>query len=138
VLGTRHTPGTTAPNDRDRAVAKKNSEYAQLQAAKAAYRGVVNTNHYLEIRAPFSRVISARNVNTGAYVGPPGKGSELPLFTLQEQRHLRLVVSVPEAYTGYLNEKNEVKFTVKALPNEVFHAKVKRLAGALDNRLRAE
>jgi len=115
-----------------------NADHAQLEAAKAAYREVSIIQGYLEIRAPFNGVISARNVNAGAYVGPSGKGSELPMFTLQEQKHLRLVISVPELYTGFLSNRNEVNFTVKALPNEVFKGKVKRLAGALDTKLRAE
>jgi RND family efflux transporter MFP subunit len=138
LVETSKTPGTISQNDIDQADARQKSDLAQLEAAKSAYNQVAETLKYLEIRAPFNGVISARNVNPGAYVGPSGKGSEFPLFTLQEQRHLRLVVSVPEAYTGYLNDQNEVQFTVKALPNEVFHAKVKRLAGALDLRLRAE
>ncbi len=138
LVETSKTPGTISQNDIDQADARQKSDLAQLEAFKSAYNQVAETLKYLEIRAPFNGVISARNVNLGAYVGPSGKGSEFPLFTLQEQRHLRLVVSVPEAYTGYLNDQNEVHFTVKALPNEVFHAKVRRLAGALDNRLRAE
>ena len=81
---------------------------------------------------------TARNVNPGAYVGPSGKGSELPLFTLQEQKKLRLVLSVPEAYTSYLSNKNEVSFSVKALPNQQFKAQIKRLSGALDNRLHSQ
>ena len=93
---------------------------------------------YLQIRAPFSGVITARNVNTGAYVGPSGKGSELPLYTLQEQKKLRLVLSVPEAYTGYLRQKNAVSFTVKAFPNQEFTAQINRMAGALDSRLHAQ
>lgn len=48
------------------------------------------------------------------------------------------MVSVPEAFTGYLTSRDEVQFRVKSRPNEIFHAKVTRLAGALDNRLRAE
>jgi RND family efflux transporter MFP subunit len=138
LVETSKTPGTISQNDIDQADARQKSDLAQLDAAKSAYSQVAETLKYLEIKAPFNGVISARNVNPGAYVGPSGKGSEFPLFTLQEQRHLRLVVSVPEAYTGYLNDQDEVKFTVKALPNEVFHGKIKRLAGALDNRLRAE
>ena len=55
---------------------------------------------------------------------------------LQEQKHMRLVVSVPEAYTSFLNARNSVKFTVKSLPDHKFTAQVKRLAGALDNRPR--
>ncbi len=42
--------------------------------------------------------LPARNANPGAYVGPSGKGSEFPVFTLQEQKKLRLVIYVPEAY----------------------------------------
>lgn len=138
IMATSKTPGTISGNDIDQADAHQKSDHAQWEAAKAAYDEVAETLKYLEVRAPFSGVISVRNVNPGAYVGPSGKGSEFPLFTLQEQRHLRLVVSVPEAYTGYLSDKDEVKFSVKALPNQVFTARVKRLAGALDNRLRSE
>lgn len=135
---TSQTPGTISPNDLEQADARKNSDLAQLEAAKAAYAQIAETQNYLQIKAPFSGIITARNVNPGAYVGPSGKGSELPLFTLREQKRLRLVISVPEAYTGYLNPKNEVTFTVKALPNQQFKALVKRMAGAIDNRLRSE
>src|SRR3954451_15833587 len=135
---TSQTPGTVSPNDLEQAAARKNSDLAQLEAAKSAYEQIAQTQNYLQIRAPFSGVITARNVNPGAYVGPSGKGSELPLFTLQEQKKLRLVISVPEAYTGYLNNKNEVSFTVKAMPNQQFKAQVKRMAGAIDSRLRSE
>lgn len=138
LLETSKTPGTISQNDLDQALARKNSDLALVEAAKAAYKEVAVINNYLDIRAPFSGVITARNVNTGAYVGPTGKGSEFPIFTLQEQRHLRLVVSVPEVSTGYLSPADEVSFTVKALFNETFKAKVKRMAGALDDRLRAE
>ncbi|BAV07819.1 RND family efflux transporter, MFP subunit [Filimonas lacunae] len=132
------TPGTVSPNDLDQALARMKADEAQLEAAKAANKEVTIIRDYLEIRAPFSGVISARNVNTGAYVGPSGKGSELPLFTLQEQKHLRLVISVPELYTSYLSHKNEVEFSVKSLANQTFKGSVKRLSGALDTRLRAE
>jgi membrane fusion protein, multidrug efflux system len=138
VVETSKTPGTISQNDIDQADARQKSDYAQWDAAKAAYNEVAETLKYLEIRAPFSGVISMRNVNPGAYVGPSGKGSELPLFTLQEQKHMRLVISVPEAYTGYLTDKDKVDFTVKALPNRTFTAQVRRLAGALDDHLRAE
>ncbi|HVS97706.1 MAG TPA: efflux RND transporter periplasmic adaptor subunit [Puia sp.] len=138
VVETSKTPGTISQNDIDQADARQKSDMAQWDAAKAAYNEVAATINYLEIRAPFSGVISARNVNPGAYVGPAGKGSDQPMFTLQEQKHMRLVISVPEAYTGYLSDKDKVNFTVKALPTQVFTAQVRRLAGALDNRLRAE
>ncbi|GAB3922181.1 efflux RND transporter periplasmic adaptor subunit [Larkinella terrae] len=132
------TPGTVAASMIEQTLAKKESDYAQLEAAKSAYREVADMRKYLEIRAPFSGIISLRNVSTGAYIGPSGKGSELPLFVLTEQKRLRLVVAVPEAYTGYVDLNDEVSFTVKAFPDKKFTGKVKRLAGALDKRLRSE
>lgn len=132
------TPGTVAQSMIEQTLAKKESDFAQLEAAKAAYREVADMRKYLEIRAPFSGIISLRNASTGAYIGPTGKGSELPLFVLNEQKRLRLVVAVPEAYTGYVDLNDDVTFTVKAFPDKKFTGKVKRLAGALDKRLRSE
>lgn len=138
LLETSKTPGTISPNDLDIALAKQKSDYAQLESARAAHKEIADNRNYLEIRAPFTGVVSARNVSAGAYVGPSGKGSEMPLFTLQEQKKLRLTVAIPEAYTGYLSNDSEVSFTVKSFPDKRFTARVKRLAGALDNRLRSE
>ena len=138
LLETSKTPGTVSQNDLDVALAKQRSDLAQLDAARSASREITDTRNYLEIRAPFSGIISSRNVSTGAYVGPSGKGSEYPLFTLVEQRKLRLVVSVPEQYTSYLKNQSQITFTVKSLPNQEFPAKVSRLAGALDTRLRSQ
>jgi RND family efflux transporter MFP subunit len=137
LVNTSKTPGTVSLNDLEQAEAKKNSDFANVESAKSAYKEVSANLAYLEIRAPFDGVITSRNVNLGAYVGPGGKGSD-PLFTLQDQKRLRLVVSIPENSTGGLKNKSEVTFTVKALPSEKFTAHVNRLAGALDERLRAE
>ncbi|MFY0255261.1 efflux RND transporter periplasmic adaptor subunit [Chitinophaga sp. 30R24] len=138
LLETSKTPGTVSQNDLDISNARQKSDLAQLDAAKAAWREIQDTRNYLEVRAPFSGVISARNVSAGAYVGPAGKGSELPIFTLQEQKRLRLVVSVPEAYTSYLHNHSEVTFKVRSLNNREFKGRVVRLAGALDIMLRSQ
>ena len=138
LLQTSKTPGTVSRNDLDQADAKQKSDFAQLEAARSAYREIVDTKEYLQIRAPFSGVVTTRNVSAGAYVGPSGKGSDLPIFTLQENRKLRLVVSVPEAYTAYLSNQSEVDFTVNALTGQQFKAKLSRLSGALDIKLRSQ
>jgi membrane fusion protein, multidrug efflux system len=138
LFETSKTPGTISPNDIDQAKARKNADSAQWQSAKSAYKEIAETQNYLEIRAPFSGVISTRNVNTGAIAGPAGKGSELPLFVLQDQRKLRLAVLIPESATAYINDKTTVTFTVKGLPNEKFSAAIKRSAGSLDAKLRSE
>lgn len=134
---TSKTPGTVSENDLEQAEAKKNSDLANVEAAKSSYKEVAANLNYLEIRAPFDGVITSRNVNLGAYVGPGGKGTD-PLFVLQDQKRMRLVISVPENFTGGLNDKDVVSFTVGSLPNQKFNARVKRLAGALDVKLRSE
>lgn len=135
---TGKTPGTVSQNELDLALARKNSDQANLEAARANVKELNVLKSYLEIRAPFSGVITSRNINLGAYVGPSGKGSEFPLFTLQQQKQLRLAVSIPEAYTGFIREDDELSFKVRSQPAMVFKARVKRLSGALDLRLRSE
>ncbi|MFI5162890.1 MAG: efflux RND transporter periplasmic adaptor subunit [Sphingobacteriales bacterium] len=134
LLNTSKTPGTVSENDLEQADAKAKSDMANVESAKSDYKAVEANLAYLQIRAPFDGVVTARNVNLGAYVG----GSNQPIFVIQEQSKMRLVISVPEAYTGGLSNKDAVTFSVKSLPNRKFKAQVKRLAGALDEKLRAE
>jgi len=138
LFETSKIEGTISKNDLEQAAARKNSDYAQYQASQATYKEIAIMKSYLAIRAPFDGIISARNVNLGTFVGPSGKGSELPLFTLQQQDKLRLLVYVPEIYTGYLTIGDELIFNVKSINNETFHAKIARMSGALDSRLRSE
>jgi membrane fusion protein, multidrug efflux system len=138
LVATSKTPGTISPNDLDQARAKVDSDLAQFESAKASVKEAGTTLSYLTIRAPFDGVITARNINRGAYVGTAGRGSGDPLFVLQEQQNLRLVVSVPEAYSPYLSIGDEVQFTIQGLQQRIFKAKVTRMAGALDTKLRSE
>ncbi len=136
LLNTSKTPGTVSQNDLELAEAKKNSDEANVEAAKSDYSEVAANLNYLQIRAPFDGVISSRNVNLGDYVGP-GRGTD-PMLVVQDQNRMRLVISIPEAYTGGLTQKDKVSFEVQSLPNHKFFAQVARLAGALDTRLRSE
>ena len=138
ILDASKTPGTISKNDVDIAVAKRNSDQAQMEAALADYKARNTITDYLTIHAPFDGVISARNVNLGAYIGPAGKGSVLPIFTLQQQRYLRLVIEIPEAYKSFIKLNNVVNFTVKSYPDQVFSGKIIRRAGVMDKALRSE
>ena len=137
LYNTSKTPGTVSQNDLEQAEAKKNSDEANVEAAKSAYKEVEANLAYLQIRAPFDGVVTQRNINLGAYVSPGGNGAG-PLLIIQDQKRMRLTVSIPETYTGALSNKDNVTFSVSSMPNRKFTAKVKRLAGALDQKLRAE
>ena len=138
MVKTSEVPGTISPNDLDMSGAKMSADSAEWLAARSAYQEVQRMLDYLVIRAPFNGVISQRNIHPGAYVGPGSKGADLPMFRLEEQSRLRLSVAVPESYTDALQQAGEVRFTVKSLPGDTFTAKVARVAGSLDIKLRTE
>jgi RND family efflux transporter MFP subunit len=138
LLETSKTPGTISPNDLQEALAKKNSDSAQYISAQSNLRAVTDQLSYLSIKAPFNGIISSRNINPGAYVGPSGKGSDSPLFTLEEQGKLRLVISVPEDKVPGIRKGGLVHFEVRSIPGKIFTAKLIRLAGSLSNTLRSE
>ncbi|TDX00883.1 efflux RND transporter periplasmic adaptor subunit [Dinghuibacter silviterrae] len=138
LYATSKIPGTISPNELDVAKAKMGSDSANLAAARSRYQGSADLQQYLSVRAPFDGVISALGMYPGAYAGPAGKGSTLPLMTLQEQARLRLVIAVPEAATVYFHENDTVHFTVQTLPGRSFAATVARMAGSLDPQLRTE
>ncbi|HET6255348.1 MAG TPA: efflux RND transporter periplasmic adaptor subunit [Puia sp.] len=135
---TSKIPGTVSPNELELAGAKMLSDSSNLAAARSHYLASADILSYLQVRAPFAGVISSRNVYPGAYAGPAGKGSSIPLMTLQQQCRLRLAVAVPEAATAYFRDGDEVRFTVQTLPGRVFTATVTRIAGALDLQTRTE
>lgn len=135
LLETSKVEGTVSKNDLEVALSKKNADQAQLEAAQAGYKEFQIMQSYLQIRAPFSGKVTARSVNVGAYVG---QGGQAPLLTVQDQKKLRLAVSVPEVYSGYLKVGDELAFKVAALHGKTFKAKIGRKSGALDLRLRSE
>jgi multidrug efflux pump subunit AcrA (membrane-fusion protein) len=45
---------------------------------------------------------------------------------------------VPEAYTAYISTESEVVFYLASIPGEKYQAKIARLAGALDTKLRSQ
>jgi membrane fusion protein (multidrug efflux system) len=135
---TSKIPGTISPNDLDVAYARMSADSANLESSRSTYHASTALNDYLEVRATFDGVISSRNVYAGAYAGPAGAGSAIPMLTLQEQAKLRLVIAIPEAATAYFKLGDTVRFTVKTFPAKDFAATVNRLAGSLDLQLRTE
>ncbi|MDR6547752.1 RND family efflux transporter MFP subunit [Chryseobacterium rhizosphaerae] len=129
------TKGAIAKDALDQITARKLSDEAQLNAARSAYREIQDINQYLVIRAPFSGVITERNVDVGAYVGPM---SGAPLMVIQNTSKLRLSLSVPEANVPYLNLGDTISFRINALPEKSFKARISRKSGSLDMKLRSE
>jgi membrane fusion protein (multidrug efflux system) len=120
------TPGVVAVNDVE--VAQK-----LVEADQALIKVYAQNEAYLRITAPFSGVITERNVHEGSLVGP---ANAQPMLRIQEMARLRLVVYVPEYAVGGIRIGEKVKFTVPAYPGDVFSGTVARPAEALDARMR--
>jgi membrane fusion protein (multidrug efflux system) len=108
-----------------------------IQAAQASARALRTMQGYLTIYAPFSGVITERNVHPGALVGPSAGPGQLPPLRLEQLARLRLVVAVPEAVIGDITQGARVPFTVPAFPGEDFNGMLRRIAHALDEKTRS-
>ena len=127
------TTGAVAEIELEQAEASLMSDSASYLSLKAEMAAARQLAGYLEIRAPFSGVISDRSVSTGALVGTGDK----PLFTLAQQDHLRLTIAIPEKHARALSDSTEVRYRLSNYPNEVFTAHISRSSGVLDKSLRS-
>ncbi|HEX3366097.1 efflux RND transporter periplasmic adaptor subunit [Phenylobacterium sp.] len=130
------TPGVVAENDVNISKQATASDAAQVKAASESAAAARQLGAYLEIRAPFDGVITARNLHPGALVGPQGGAGAQPILQMVTPHRLRLVVSVPEASVQSARPGQSMSFTVPTLPGQTFNAPIVRMADALDNRTR--
>jgi RND family efflux transporter MFP subunit len=138
------TPGVVAGNDV--LVAQKGLEASRSQvtagqqsvaAARQALQSVTDIEHYLQVTAPFDGVVTERNVHPGALVGPDsGAGSSAPIVRIVQNRRLRLVVPVPQAYVAGVTPGTVVPFSVSGFPGQTFSGTIARIAQAVDVKTR--
>jgi membrane fusion protein (multidrug efflux system) len=134
------TPGVVAGNDvvvAQKAVEADQGQIAAAQqnveAARQALKSVSDMESYLRITAPFSGVVTERNVHPGALVGPAGgPGAAVPIVRIISSNRLRLVIPVPEAYTSGVASGNALSFSVAAYPGETFSGAVSRISQSVD------
>jgi membrane fusion protein (multidrug efflux system) len=131
------TPGVVAENDVNIARQTAASDAAQVKSASESASVARQLGAYLEIRAPFDGVITARNLHPGALVGPStGPAGALPILQMVTANRLRLVVAVPETSVQSARPGQSISFSVPTLPGRTFQAPITRMAEALDIRTR--
>ena len=134
------TPGAVAGNEllqvqkqRDAALALVVSRKAAIRTAKERLEASKAMESYLRVTAPFDGMITDRFVNPGMLID----GGHTPMLKLQQVAHLRLIVPVPETYTGSVVRGMSAVFHVPARPGKSYTAKVARIPNALDQQSRA-
>jgi len=104
---------------------------AARSAAAAARANLDRLNElqgFLTVRAPFSGVITLRNIDTGTLVN---EGSTL-LYRVAQTERLRTYVNVPQADAGSVHTGQAAVLTIPDLPGRKFHGVVARTANSLD------
>lgn len=103
---------------------------ALVDSAKANVGRLSETYGFTRITAPFDGVVTARNAQLGQLVATGAAGP--PLFTVADDRKLRIYVQVPQAYVAQVHAGETVLLSVPEYPGRTFEARLARTASAID------
>jgi len=114
-------------------------EFEKVEAtyliAYAKYKATENRDSLLSIRAPFSGVITTRNVELGALIQSGINSSNATaLFEIMDMKIIRLTVALPETEVDNISKGMQAKISFSELPSQTFSVHVSRMANAIDNR----
>lgn len=108
-----------------------------LAAAKANLGRLERLQGFEKIIAPFSGVITQRNVDIGSLIQAGNSSTpQAQLFHLDAINKLRLYVPVPEVYVSDIHNGDRVEVTADAYPNEKFYGIVTRDSEAINLQTR--
>ncbi|MBN8790380.1 MAG: efflux RND transporter periplasmic adaptor subunit [Terrimonas sp.] len=135
ILNAAKVEGTVAAGELEKAKSQMLADSAALDATRLKTTAYALLKDYLAIRAPFSGIITQRNIDPGTLVGT---GNAKPILVVENISTLRLRVPVPEAYTATNSGTSVVDFTVDAQPDVTYQAKLSRKSGAINLSNRTE
>ena len=110
---------------------------ANLAAAEANVKRLSKLEEFKNVIAPFSGVVTRRNVEVGDLVDAANGGtSGRALFTLSQVDPLRVYVYVPQSYAQRIKVGEQVTVTQTELAGQSFKGAIARTAGAIDSATR--
>jgi len=112
---------------------------ANLDAADANVRRLEQLESFKHVYAPFTGVLTKRNVDPGALInaGSTGGGaSGKELFDIARVDPLRVYVSVPQNYAPAIKNGMEASVTLPELPGQKLTGSVVRTAESIDQTTR--
>jgi RND family efflux transporter MFP subunit len=105
---------------------------AMVRSAEANVRRLQELESFKHIYAPFSGVITRRNVDTGTLVNAGNGGSSQQLFFLAQTDPIRVYVTVPETYSPSIRPGLGAYLELAQFPGDKFRGKVVRTSEAID------
>lgn len=127
----RKTDSVSAQEADQYASAYKQSQ-ANLAAADANVHRLEQLEGFKDVYAPFSGVLTRRNVDPGALINAGAGAAGRELFDLARVDPLRVYTSVPQAYAPYIKVGAKTAITLQEFPGQKFAATVARTAESID------
>jgi RND family efflux transporter MFP subunit len=105
---------------------------AIVQSGEANVRRLEELESFKHIYAPFSGVITRRNVDIGTLINAGNGGISQQLFFLAQTDPIRVFVNVPEAYASSIHAGLGAYLELTQFPGQKFQGKVVRTAESID------
>jgi RND family efflux transporter MFP subunit len=106
-------------------------DLANLAAANANVQRLRQLESFKRILAPFTGVVTQRNVDVGDLIDA-GSGTSRALFALAQSDPMRVYVQLPQAYAQNVSDGMQVVVTQAELPGQPFHGTLTHISGAID------
>jgi RND family efflux transporter MFP subunit len=123
------TENAVSKQDTDTFVSQAASTSSTVESAQANVQRLEQLQSFEKIYAPFSGVITARNVDVGQLINA-GAGTQL--FRLSTVDVLRVYVNVPQINSQAAVPGTTAQLTLSEFPGQSFSGKIVRTAKAID------
>ncbi|MGB2642952.1 MAG: efflux RND transporter periplasmic adaptor subunit, partial [Candidatus Acidiferrum sp.] len=120
----------------DNAVGDYEAKAATVKSSEANVRRLEELESFKHVYAPFSGVITRRNIDIGTLINAGNGGTQQELFTLAQTDPIRVYVNVPEMYSPSVRAGLGAFLDLTQYPGQNFQAKVVRTAEAIDPNTR--
>jgi RND family efflux transporter MFP subunit len=127
---------SVAKQDVDNAVQGEAAKKADVASAQANVSRLEQLVAYEKVEAPFSGILTARNIDVGALVNQGANTPGKELFHVASIDTMRVYVSVPEMYSQAAKPGVQAYLTLNEFPGRRFLGKVVRNANAIDQSSR--
>jgi RND family efflux transporter MFP subunit len=123
------TQNAVSKQDTDTFVTQEASTNSTVDSAQANVSRLEQLQSFEKIYAPFSGVVTARNVDVGQLINA---GAGTLMFRLSAINVLRVYVNVPQIYSQSAVPGSTAKLTLSEFPGQTFTGKLVRTARAID------
>jgi RND family efflux transporter MFP subunit len=123
------TQNAVSKQDTDTFVTQEASTNSTVDSAQANVQRLEQLQSFEKIYAPFSGVVTARNVDVGQLINA---GAGTLMFRLSAINVLRVYVNVPQIYSQSAVPGSIAKLTLSEFPGQTFTGKLVRTARAID------